>query len=608
MCGIIGYIGQKQAFPILIKGLKRLEYRGYDSYGFFVLGPRGEKFLFKDVGKISRAGRELDKLGIKGNIGIAHTRWATTGAITKSNAHPHFDSKKEIFLVHNGIIENYKELKKQLIEEGHHFVSETDTEVIAHLIEKYYRGNLEKAVAQALEKIRGTYGLAVVSAREPNKIVAARLSSPLLIGVGKDEFIIASDASAIIDKTKRVIILNDNEIAVIHPHKIVILKNKKVQNQRIELITWSNEQAQKKGYPHFMLKEIMEIPETIRNAIRGRIIKNKGLVKLGGLQDETNRLKHIEETILIGCGTSSYAAMIGSTMIEEFAGISSKFDVGSEFRYRNPHLDKNDLAIFLSQSGETADTLAALRKAKKQKVLTLGITNVVGSSQSRETDIGIYTRSGPEIAVASTKSLIGQISVLILLTVFLARQRKMSLKEAKSILGHLEELPLLAETVLKQRKNVDKIAKNYSKFSNFVFLGRKYNYPIALEGALKLKEVSYIPSEGLAAGEMKHGPLALINKNFPSVVICPSDSVYEKVVNNIEEIKTRHGPIIAIATEGNKEIKKLVDDIVYIPKTLELLNPILVVIILQLFAYYMAVRLGRDVDKPRNLAKSVTVE
>ena len=608
MCGIVGYIGQKQAFPILLKGLKRLEYRGYDSYGFFILGSKEEKFLLKDVGKISRASQKFSPSKIRGNIGIAHTRWATTGAITKENAHPHFGDKKEIFLVHNGIIENYKAIKEQLLKEGHKFSSQTDTEVIAHLIEKYYKGNLEKAVAKALTKIRGTYGLAIISTKEPDKIVAARMSSPLIIGVGEKEFIIASDPSAIIDRTKKIIALDDNEIAVIRPRKITILKNKKLQNKKIQFITWSSKQAQKGGYPHFMLKEMMEIPETINNAIRGRIILKKGLVKLGGIEREAKKLKKIQEAILVGCGTSSYAALVGRTMLEEYADLPAKYDVGSEFRYRQPVINKKDLAIFLSQSGETADTLAALKEAKQKGALTLGITNVVGSSQARETDIGIYTRSGPEIAVASTKSLVGQISVLILLTIFLGRQRKMTTKVARDILTHLEKLPLAAQKILEERNKIKKIAKKYSQFSNFVFLGRKYNYPIALEGALKLKEISYIPSEGLAAGEMKHGPLALINKNFPSVIICPSDSVYKKVVNNIEEIKTRQGPILAIASEGNKEIQSLADDVIYIPKTLEILNPILAVISLQLFAYYMAVQLGRDVDKPRNLAKSVTVE
>lgn len=608
MCGIIGYIGTKQAFPILLKGLRRLEYRGYDSYGFFVLGGKRKKSLFKDIGKISQAGEKLSKLKIEGNIGIAHTRWATTGIITKENAHPHFDGKKEIFLVHNGIIENYKEIKKQLTKEGHKFYSQTDTEVIAHLIEKYYKGNLEKAVAKTLQRIRGTYGLAIISVREPDKIVVARMSSPLLIGMGEREFIVASDPSAIMDRTKKVVALKDGEIAVIYPRKISVLRNKKFQNKKIQLITWSGKQAQKGGYRHFMLKEMMEIPETIANAIRGRITKNYGSVKLGGIEDETKRLKNIQEAVLIGCGTSFYAAMAGKMMFEEYAGLSAKFDIGSEFRYRKPVINKEDLAIFLSQSGETADTLAALKEVKQKGALTLGITNVVGSSQARETDIGIYTRSGPEIAVASTKSLIGQLSALILLTVFLGRQRKMSLKTARDILSHLEKLPLAAQEILEKRETIKKIAKKYSRFSNFVFLGRKYNYPIALEGALKLKEISYIPSEGLAAGEMKHGPLALVNKNFPTVVICPSDSVYKKTLNNIEEIKTRHGPILAIASRGNKEIQSLVDNVIYIPKTLEILNPILTVACLQLFAYYMAVQLGRDVDKPRNLAKSVTVE
>jgi glucosamine--fructose-6-phosphate aminotransferase (isomerizing) len=603
MCGIIGYIGSKPAFPILLSGLKRLEYRGYDSYGFCVLNNKNEPFLYKKVGKISDAEKELSNLVIEGNVGQAHTRWGTTGKITDENAHPHFDCKKNIFLVHNGIIENYRELKEKLIKEGHKFTSETDTEVLVHLIEKYFQGNLEEAVRKALKEIRGTYGIVAISKNDPQKIVAARLSSPLILGINKDEFLVASDPSAIITHTRQVINLDDHEIAVLKPDNFYILKEKP-----LETIEWTQEEAEKGGYPHFMLKEIMEEPEAIENAIRGRLVPEEGAVKLGGLDSVSQKLREIKRLILIGCGTAHYAARVGEYMLEEYAGIPCEVDVGSEFRYRKPVVDQTTAAVFISQSGETADTLAALREIKEKGILNLGITNVVGSTQARETDAGVYTRSGPEIAVASTKAFSGQLATLAMLTVYLGRQREMALVMGKRIVSELSKIPDLARKTLKNAPEIEKLANKYKNFKNFWFIGRKYNYPIALEGALKLKEISYLHAEGVAGGELKHGPLALVDKNFPTIAICPSDSVYEKMISNIQEIKLRNGPVIAIATEGNEEIKKIVDDVIYIPKTLETLTPLLSVIPLHLFAYYLAAVLGRDIDKPRNLAKSVTVE
>ena len=600
MCGIVGYIGKKPAFPILLSGLKRLEYRGYDSFGFFVFD-KEKPFLFKKVGKISQF--EQNFPNPSGEIGIAHTRWATTGEVTEANAHPHLDCHKEIFLVHNGIIENYQEIKNQLIKEGHKFNSECDTEVLCHLIEKHFKGNLEEAVRKALKEVKGAYGIAVISKKDPEKIVVARLSSPLLLGIGNDELLVASDPSAVITRTRQVINLDDNEIAVLKPDNFFILKEKP-----LETIEWEREEAEKKGYPHFMLKEIMEESEAIENAIRGRLTIEEGSVKLGGLDTIQGKLRKINRLILVACGTAGYAAKVGEYMLEEYAEIPTEVDIGSEFRYRKPVVDKNTAAIFISQSGETADTLAALREMKKKGILTLGITNVVGSAQARETDAGIYTRSGSEIAVASSKAFIGQLAALAMLTVYLGRQKEMALIMGKRIVSELAKLPDLAREVLKLASEIEKLAKKYQDYKNFWFIGRKYNFPIASEGALKLKELSYLHAEGVGAGELKHGSLALIDENFPTIAICPSDSVYEKMVSNIEEVKARGGPMIAVATQGNEEIRKLVDDVIYIPKTLEMLTPILSVIPLHLFAYYVAALLGHDVDKPRNLAKSVTVE
>ncbi len=606
MCGIVGYIGKNQDIRMGLDALRRLEYRGYDSAGVAWYSPTQKGILcVKKAGRIDNLEKAITEsnLDLVGNPFILHTRWATHGGVTDINAHPHFDCQKGIFLVHNGIIENYRELKDKLIKEGHQFSSECDTEVISHLIEKYFQGNLEDAVRKALREVRGTYGLAVICKNDPNKIVAARLSSPLLLGINQDEVLVASDPAAVITHTRQVINLDDNEIAVLKPDNFFILKEKPLVQ-----IEWTPEEAQKGGYSHFMLKEIMEEPEAIENAIRGRLIPEEGRVRLGGLSSVENKLREIDRLILISCGTANFAARAGEYMLEEYAGIPTEVDIGSEFRYRKPIVDKKTATIFISQSGETADTLAALREMKEKGVLTVGITNVVGSTQSRETDAGVYTRSGPEIAVASTKAFLGQLATLSMLTVYLGRQRDMAIVMGKRIIDELAKLPDLAREVLKSAPQIENLAKKYKDFKNFWFIGRKYNYPIALEGALKLKEISYLHAEGVASGELKHGALALIDENFPTVVICPSDSVYEKVISNIQEIKARKGKVLAIATQGNEEIKKLVDDVIYIPKTLEMLTPILSIIPLHLFAYYMGVMQGCDVDKPRNLAKSVTVE
>jgi len=606
MCGIVGYIGKNQDIRMGIEALRRLEYRGYDSAGaaWYDL-EKGEISCIKKVGKIDNLEKAISEsnLNLIGNPLILHTRWATHGGVTEANAHPHWDCNKNFFLVHNGIIENYKELKDKLMKEGHNFSSETDTEVLVHLIEKYFQGNLEEAIRKTLREVKGAYGICVISKKDPQKLVVAKLGSPLILGVGQNEFLLASDPSAIITHTRQVINLDDNEIAVLTPDNFLILKEKP-----LETIEWTLEEAQKGGYPHFMLKEIMEEPEVIENAIRGRLIIEEGSVKLGGLTSISDKLRKINRIILVACGTASYAARVGEYILEEYAGIPTEVDIGSEFRYRKPVVDKNTAGVFISQSGETADTLASLKEMKAKGVLTLGITNVVGSTQARETDAGVYTRSGPEIAVASTKAFLGQLATLAILTVYLGRQREMALVMGKRIVSELAKLPELAKDVLKSAPEIEKLAKKYKDYKNFWFIGRKYNAPIASEGALKLKEISYLHAEGVAGGELKHGSLALIDENFPTIAICPSDSVYEKMVSNIEEVKARKGPVIAIATQGNEDIKKLVDDVIYIPKTLEMLTPILSVISLHLFAYYMAVLLGHDVDKPRNLAKSVTVE
>ncbi len=609
MCGIVGYISKKNNPNSLkwgIEALKRLEYRGYDSAGFAFLDEKKKDIICqKAVGRITKLEEKVNdnNNSYLANPIVLHTRWATTGAVTENNAHPHSDCKRNIWLVHNGIIENYQNLKEKLEKEGHQFTSETDSEVICHLIEKFFKGNLEEAVRRALGFLKGTYGIAVISRDDPNKIVAARLGSPLLLGLGNDEYLVASDPAAVIAHTKKVIYLDDGELITITPDNFFILKEKKPEE-----IEWELEDAQKAGFPHFMLKEIMEQPESIKNSLQGRLILEEGKAKLGGLDSIQNKLREIERINIVACGTAFYAGLVGEYMLEEYAGIPTEVDLASEFRYRKPILDKKTAVIAISQSGETADTLGALREAKEKGTMTLGIVNTVGSSIARETEAGIYSHAGPEIGVASTKAFTSQLAILALLTLFLGRQRQLSLVMGQRIAKELSRLPDLVKKVLESDSKIKELAEKYKDFNNFLYLGRKYNYPIALEGALKLKEISYIHAEGYGAGEMKHGTIALIDENFPTVVVCPSDSVYEKNCSNIEEIKARKGKILAIATEGNNEIKEMVDDVIYIPKTLEMLTPIISVIPLQLFAYHVAVLRGCDVDKPRNLAKSVTVE
>ena len=610
MCGIVGYLGQRKALPILLEGLKRLEYRGYDSAGLAIVEEKNRVIAVKTAGRVDLLREKIAaSYDIKGGLGIAHTRWATHGRPSERNAHPHCDCRQQIWVCHNGIIENYKTIKQWLIKRGHHFRSETDSEVLPHLIEEFYRGNLEKALSEALKRVAGTYGLVAISNQEPKKLVAARNFSPLIVGVGLQEYIVASDASAILSHTKKVVYLDDGEMATMTPNRMNFFDfSRKIINKKIENIDWDLEKVQKNGFPHFMLKEIFEQPESIANSLRGRLILKEGRAKLGGLENVRDKLSEIERILISACGTAAYAGLTAEYMIEEKVGLPVEVDIASEFRYRHPIIDKKTAFLAISQSGETADTLAALREAKQKKALTLGIVNAVGSTIARETGAGIYNHAGPEIGVASTKAFTSQLAVLALLTLFLARERGMSLAEGKEIVRHLQMIPEQVKKILKTAPNIKRISRRYKNFKNFLYLGRKYNLPIALEGALKLKEISYIHAEGCGAGEMKHGPIALVDKNFPSVAIAPFDSVYDKIISNIEEIKTRGGPLIGLTTEKNKKMKKLADEVIYVPKTIEMLNPILNVVPLQLLAYYIGVMKGRDVDKPRNLAKSVTVE
>jgi glucosamine--fructose-6-phosphate aminotransferase (isomerizing) len=609
MCGIIGYIGKQKAAPILIEGLKRLEYRGYDSAGLALL-EKGKISAVKATGKVVELESKIGSAEYEAVIGIAHTRWATHGKPCDRNSHPHSDCSGDIRLVHNGIIENYQELKNELIKKGHKFRSETDSEVLAHLIEEFgKKNNFKDSVLEALKMVRGTYGLAILNRKEPDQIIIARLGSPLVLGIGENEYVIASDVSAVVRHTDKVIYLEDKELAVVKAdnYEVVSIKNK-IVSKEVSKLDWSIEKAQKQGFDHFMLKEIFEQPEAILNATRGRLVVSDGRAKLGGMREVIGRLRDIEKIIIVSCGTSYYAGLVGEYLLEEYAGVPVEVEYASEFRYRKPILNKNIAVLAISQSGETADTLAAIREAKEKGALTLGIVNVVGSTIARETDAGTYNHAGPEMGVASTKAFTSQVATLCLLTLMLGRQREMSFVMGKRIASELAKIPKLIERILKEKNAIKKIARKYLKYEDFLYMGRKYNFPIALEGALKIKEIAYVHAEGYPSGEMKHGPIALIDKNFPSIFIAPKDSVYEKNLSGMQEVKARGGKIIAIATEGDKEIKKIADDVIYIPKTLEMLTPLLSVIPLQLFAYYVGTLKGLDVDKPRNLAKSVTVE
>ncbi|HUV30900.1 MAG TPA: glutamine--fructose-6-phosphate transaminase (isomerizing) [Acidobacteriota bacterium] len=608
MCGIVGYVGGKQAQPILLKGLKRLEYRGYDSAGLALL-TRDGLMISKSVGKISQLEAVLGDQKYDSTHGIAHTRWATHGEPSELNAHPHTDANCEIALVHNGIIENYRTLRAYLARQGYVIRTETDTEILVHLIHYHYNGDLTEAVRVALTEVEGTYGIAVVSSRHPGLIVAARMGSPLVIGDGDGENFVASDISPMLEHTKRVVYLEDGEIAAVtaKDYKITTIQRVGI-TPRVQEISWSLDMIEKGGYDHFMLKEIHEQPATLRNAIRGRLDREKGIARLNGLNLQYDQLHSIKRVIITACGTSWHAALIGEYMIEETARIPVEVEYASEFRYRSPIVDEATVLLAVSQSGETADTLAAMREAKQRGCTVLGVVNVVGSTIARESDGGVYIHAGPEIGVASTKAFTSQVMVLTLIGNLLGRMRQLSVTQGREMIAAIEKIPEQIERILETEKAIKDIAKEYYKKNNFLYLGRGINFPVALEGALKLKEISYIHAEGYPAAEMKHGPIALIDENMPVVVIALKDTVYDKVMSNIAEVQARRGRVIAIATEGDEEIAERVDHVIYVPHTNRRLTPLLSVIPLQLLAYHMAVLRGCHVDQPRNLAKSVTVE
>ena len=608
MCGIICYVGQKQAGSILLEGLKQLEYRGYDSAGL-AIQQENDIACYRAVGKIVELERKLNGVDINGTVGIAHTRWATHGEPSEANAHPHRDQDENVFVVHNGIVENFLVLKKRLEKQGITFRSETDTEVLAHLIGLNFNGSLNEAVRKTMSQVEGTFGLAVIHRNAPGEIVVARRGSPLIIGVGEDGHFAASDVSAMVRHTNKVVHLEENELATLTTKGFSIsTAQAKPIERSTETVEWRAEDAELSGFPHFMLKEIYEQPETIKNAFRGRLEPGEGVPKLGGIMPVWERLKECRHLVIVACGTSYYAGAVGRYVFEKLTEIDVEVELASEFRYRKLNFPENTFLVALSQSGETADTLAAIREAKRKGASLLGIVNVVGSSISRETEAGIYNHAGPEIGVASTKIFTSQLTILTLLALLLGRHHNLSLTEGVEAIRAIQALPELMKDVLSQAHHIEAIAEKYHKCSNWLFLGRKYNYPIAMEGALKLKEVSYIHAEGYPAGEMKHGPIALINPEMPTVAIIPKDDMYEKMFSNIQEIKSRKGPVIAIATKGDDDLREIVDDVIEIPKTLDFLNPILAVVPCQLLAYYCASLLNRDIDKPRNLAKSVTVE
>jgi len=592
-----------------MNGLKRLEYRGYDSAGVATID--GTLMIEKKAGKVAELEPLIQAHPPRGRVGIGHTRWATHGEPNDVNAHPHMDEKGELALIHNGIIENYVTIKKTLEAEGYTFRTQTDTEVLAQLIRALYDkvGDLENAFRLALKQVIGTYGVAMVSTIEPGRIFVARNGSPLAIGIGDGEFIVASDASAIVQYTRQVVYLTDGEMAIIEADRYITKTiDDVVVNKEIEEITFDLEELEKGGFEHFMLKEIFEQPDTIRNAMRGRLQLDQSTVRLGGLSSVYDKLRDAQRIIIVACGTSWHAGMVGEYMFEQLAGIPTEVEYASEFRYRDPIIHKDDVVIAISQSGETADTLAALREAKRRGATTIGIVNVVGSTIARETDAGVYAHAGPEIGVASTKAFTSQLTVLALMTVKLARMRRMGAAEGKQIIDALQDLPEKIIRTLELAEQMRKIATEFSDVRHFLYLGRGYNYPAALEGALKLKEISYIHAEGYPAAEMKHGPIALIDKDMPVVFIAPSGDIYDKILSNIHEVRARGGRVIAIATEGDTHIQSLAEHVVYVPETLPFLSPILNVVPMQLLSYYMAVERGCDVDQPRNLAKSVTVE
>lgn len=610
MCGIVGYIGERNCIPIIIDGLKRLEYRGYDSAGIGFIS-NGSSYVIKSKGKVSLLEEKVNSHTFNTNLGIGHTRWATHGIPNEINAHPHFNSEQNLLIIHNGIIENYQTLKTSLKKIGCNFASDTDSEVIAHLIYSFIqKGNsLLKSVRLALSEVEGTYGLAIIYENESDKIIAARKGSPLVLGIGEGENFIASDVSAILSHTNQVVYLEDGEIVEVYKDKFITrtIHDEEISKE-IHEINLSLDEIDKSGFAHFMLKEIMEQPESVRNSLRGRLLFDEGTARLGGLHSVLERLVNSKRIIISACGTSWHAGLVGEYMFEQFVHIPTEVEYASEFRYRNPIIYPDDAIFFISQSGETADTLAAMREAKAKGALALGICNVVGSSIARESMSGVYTHAGPEIGVASTKAFTSQLVVLALISLLLARKKGMNITEGKCIAEHLNKIPDQISKILNLNSQIEFIASEFQDAKNFLYLGRGFNFPVALEGALKLKEISYIHAEGYPAAEMKHGPIALIDENMPAVFIAPKDSTYEKIISNIQEVKARKGRIIAIASETDNEIDNLVDYTIKIPDTKSMLMPLLTVIPLQLLAYHIAVKKGLNVDQPRNLAKSVTVE
>ncbi|HEX5963034.1 MAG TPA: glutamine--fructose-6-phosphate transaminase (isomerizing) [Gemmatimonadales bacterium] len=609
MCGIVGYIGPRQAAGLLIEGLRRLEYRGYDSAGIAVVNGRGLKIM-KAAGKLSVLEDELKDEMPQGTIGIGHTRWATHGAPTTTNAHPHTDQSGRIAVIHNGIIENSGVIRKALEQRGHTFKSETDTEVLAHMVGELYQGNLEEAVATALRDVDGAYGLVFISSEEPGVLVAARKGSPLLVGVGENEWFVASDASPLLQHTRSVVYLDDGELAVLtrEGYRVRNLVTARISKE-VNQIDWDLTQVERGGYPHFMLKEICEQPESLRNTLRGHLLEEEGTARVTGLNLTDDELKQFERVIITACGTSWHSGIIGEYMLEEMARLPVEVEYASEFRYRNPVVDPHTLVIGISQSGETADTLAAIREAKRRGARTIGLVNVVGSTIAREVDGGTYLHAGPEVGVASTKAFTSQVAALALISLRIARLRNLSILQGRQFIGALQRLPDQVHQILERTSEIEQLADRFLRTTrNALYLGRGVNFPVALEGALKLKEISYIHAEGYPAAEMKHGPIALIDENMPVVFIAPRDAVHSKIVSNIEEVKARGGKVIALINEGDTEIERLADATFTIPETLDLLTPILTSIPLQLLSYYVAVSRGCNVDQPRNLAKSVTVE
>ena len=607
MCGIVAYIGNKQALPILIKGLERLEYRGYDSAGVAILED-GKIARVRSVGKINELEEKLKTSEARGTIGIAHTRWATHGGVTKENAHPHLGSSGDLVIVHNGIIENYREIKIKFLENVE-LKSETDTEILAHLIDLFYKDDLHSAVLEALSHIRGTYGLVAMHKDHPDKLVVARLGSPLVVGIGEGEYYIASDTTPMLAYTKKVMFLEDGEMAEITRDEIKTFDlNDKNIVKCVEEVEWDECQAEKQGYDHFMLKEIFDQPQVFTDAIRGRINLEEGAAHLGGLNMTIDEMRSIKRIVLLACGTASYAAMIGKYAFERLAGIPCEVDVSSEFRYRDPIIDESTLVFAISQSGETADTIAAIKEAKRRGAKIRGIVNVVGSTIARETDGGTYIHAGPELAVASTKAYTNMTAILILYAIQFGRTKRLTLATGQRLIKALLEIPEKMNGILLQSDKIKEFAQKYKNYEDFFYLGRGINFPVALEGSLKLKEISYIHSEGYPGGEMKHGPIALLSPDFPVFGIVTKNQLYEKMISNLEEVKARKAPLILIANVGDEDVKELTKDVIYIPETMELLEPLLNILPLQLFAYHMAVLLKKDVDRPRNLAKSVTVE